>query len=217
MDLREPVVVPVLPSVDHLPPAAVMSILFAMLGAVPTDLKAAGQPIQMAYNYLTRITDKAVREYNAAQNAVRESEAVVLGDPPIPFEKVASKGHLLRLATDHLETCLDATHRAICAVQLLRSKGIGADITSPDPDVVARLEHIRHAMQHALDRLIGENLRPGRRAFGPKDPYGLSPREHELMIGAEQPLTYVELVGLMEHCYRAAEVIGGRAGSPGGD
>lgn len=211
MTLGPPVVAPKLPSVDHLPPAAVQSMFNAMIGALPADLRAADLRIRMAYNHLTRLADKAIREYQSARNAVQAFDSITLSES-VPFEVVGEKGYQLRLVTDHLENCLDATHRSVCAAKLFRDKGIGPNAPVPDKRAADRLTGMRHALQHSLERLIGENLRADRRPFGPKDPYGLCPLEHELTIGAEPPLSYAELVGLMESCYRAAEVIGGRAG-----
>lgn len=204
---------PVLPAVDHLPSASVKTSLAVLLGAVPADIKADRRFLWI-YVHLVRVTDKAIREYNAARDATRKAKSITFSSGPVPPAEVADKGHYVMLGADHLESCLDTTHRAVEAVALLRKKGIGASVKMPAPDAVKRLKGIRHAMQHALDRLIAEDLRKGRQAFGPGDPYGISPSEHQVTIGAEQPLTYVELVDLMESCYRAAEVIGGRRPPP---
>jgi hypothetical protein len=185
-----------------------------MLGAVPEDLKA-DRRFLWTYVHLTRVTDKAVREYNAARDVIRESESIVFSGPVVGPGEVANKSHYVMLYTDHLESCVDATHRAVSAGKLLRDKGIGMSASIPDRHAAGRLARIRNAMQHTVNRLIGEDLRPGQHAFGPDDPYGINPLKHGLTIGAEPSLTYLELVGLMETCYRAAEVIGGRVGSPG--
>ena len=179
-----------------------------MLGAVPDDIKA-DRRFLWTYVHLVRVTDKAIREYNCARDAVQKAEAITFSSDPVPPTEVANKAHYVMLGADHLETCLDATHRAVAAVALLRAKGIGATANRPARGAVKRLKAIRDAMQHTLDRLIAENLRQDRQAFGPDDPYGISPSEHDVTIGAERPLTYVELVALMENCYRAAQVIGG--------
>jgi hypothetical protein len=120
--------------------------------------------------------------------------------PIVTRGELANKSHYVMLYTDHLESCVDAAYRAVSAVKLLRGKGIGTSATIPDRDVAGRLERIRHAMQHTVNRLIGEDLRPGQIAFGSNDPYGISPRKHELTIGAEPSVTYAELVTLMESC-----------------
>lgn len=169
----------------------------------------------MAFTHLNHVTDKAVREYCAARKSVRNLASIDFGDA-ITLDKLGSAGQHLRLATDHLETCLDATYRGICATALLRKKGFGTNAARPARGAVKRLEKIRDATQHTINRLLDENLKPGWTPFpfGPEDPYGIRLRERELTIGAEQPLTYVELVDLMESCYRTAQAIGGRTVLP---
>jgi hypothetical protein len=173
-------------------------VLFAMLGETPEDFNSDRSLVRV-YTLLNHVTDKAVREYSAALESVRTFDSIELGDA-ITLDKVSSMGQQLRLAADHLQTCLDATHRGMCAVALFRKRGFGTSASRPDQGSVKRLKNIRDTVQHAPDRLLEEpeQLRRGRLPFGPEDPYGIRLREHELTIGAEEPLTYLELMGLME-------------------
>lgn len=92
------------------------------------------------------------------------------------------------MACDHLETCVDATHRAIEAAKALREVGVGKEAPQPNPASVKRIQELRHAVQHTNHRLIDtESLRPDRRAFGPEDPYGIAADRDHLVIGAEDP------------------------------
>jgi hypothetical protein len=210
MDIREIVEIPELPAVDHFPPGVVHSVLFAMLGETPEACRS-DRSLMKVFTLLNHVTDKAVREYSAARDSVRELASIEIFDA-ITLEIVGNAGQQLRLATDHLETCLDATHRGMCAVALFRERGFGASAPRADQGAVDRLKYIRDTVQHAPDRLLEdpEQLRRGRLPIGPEDPYGIRLREYELTIGTDQPLTYVELVSLMENCYRTAQVIGGR-------
>ena len=156
---------PVLPAADHLPSASVNTGLAVLLGAVPPDIKA-DRRFLWTYVHLVRVTDKAIREYNSARDATLKAAAITFSSDPVPPGELANKAHYVMLGTDHLETCLDATHRAVEAVALLRTKGIGTSAKIPDPDAVDRLKNIRDAMQHALDRLIApRTIATGRHLF----------------------------------------------------
>ena len=202
---------PVLPPVDHLPSVMLQRTILVALNAIPDELKTHG--IRWTYVHMVRLTEKAIREYNAARNAYAEADSI---DESEEGDSVwVRKAHLAGCGTDHLDTCVDATHRAITAAKRLFGKGIGSAADLPDQDASNRLNAIRDAMQHADDRLMADNLRAGRLPFGPGDPFGINPREDELTIGAEKPVRYVELVGLMESCYRFADV--GGTMSPSGE
>lgn len=165
------------------------------------------------------MTDKAVREYIAARDVVRNFQSIKFGDTITP-KMVGILGQQRRVVADHLETCLDATHRGVCAVRLLRKRDFGNGARHPNQDAVNRLKTIRDPMQHTIDRLLepDQDVNPARLPFGPEDPYGIRLLQHELKIGADEPLTYVELMGLMENCHRTALTIGGRTvlRDPGG-
>jgi hypothetical protein len=207
-----PYIPPVLPPLE-LEPALVLNTFGALIGAMPDHLKA---DIRLAYlhAHLVRVTDKAAREYNVARSLILAWGAPLPSDVEmIPWDETGAfltKAHSLAVSTDHLESCIEATHRATNAVAMFRKKGIGTKTVVLDAGAVRRLKEIRDAMQHMIHRLFEIDLQKGRRAFGSQDPYGISPREYELTIGAEDPLTYVDLVSLIEGCYRSAEGIGGR-------
>uniref|UniRef100_A0AB39U2S1 Uncharacterized protein n=1 Tax=Mycolicibacterium phage JSForest2 TaxID=3240807 RepID=A0AB39U2S1_9CAUD len=177
--------------------------------SVPADL-AADRRYLWGYVHLTRLVDKAIREYNAAREAGQK-----FGQPTAEsytLEEAATMTPYLLRACDHLESCVDATHGAAEAAKSLRDAGVGTQAPSPDTESVRRLTEIRHAVQHTNQRLIDtDSLWPGRRPFGPDDPYGISPRKDHLVIGAEDPLTYAALVELIETLYRTSELIGDRA------
>jgi hypothetical protein len=198
---------PELPPLDHLPQASLRArALIRCKGGVPADLKADRRYL-WGYVHLTGLVDKAIREFNAARDAGREYGS----------QKTEGGGSLdmvpyLLRASDHLETCVDATHRALETSDALRDAGVGTQAPKPNVDSVRRLEEIRHAVQHTTHRLIDtDSLHRKRRPFGPQDPYGIAPKKDHLVIGAEQPLTYVELIDLIEKCYWAGELIGDRA------
>uniref|UniRef100_A0AB39U1Q5 Uncharacterized protein n=1 Tax=Mycolicibacterium phage Alyssa1 TaxID=3240801 RepID=A0AB39U1Q5_9CAUD len=202
--------VPELPPLDHLPQASMRArLILRQKGGVPADLQADRRYL-WGYVHLTRVVDKAIREYNAAREAGRK-----FGQPTAEsytFEEAATMTPYLLLTCDHLETCIDATHEAVEAAKALRDAGVGTQAPLPDTESVRRLVEIRHAVQHTNHRLIDTgSLRPGRRPFGPDDPYGVSPQKDHLVIGAEDPLTYAALVKLIETLYRTSELIGERA------
>ncbi|MEH3141775.1 MAG: hypothetical protein PGN37_16670 [Mycobacterium kyogaense] len=197
---------PVLPPLDHLQQASVRArATLRYKGGVPPELKADRRYL-WGYVHLTRLVDKAIREYNAAREAGR-----LFGVQKIEGGSLDMVPYLLR-ACDHLENCVDATHRAVEALQALRAAGVGTRSPEPNAESVRRIQEIRHAVQHTSHRLIDtDSLNKKRRPFGPQDPYGIAPQKDHLAIGAEDPLAYVDLVELIETCYKAAELIGDRA------
>lgn len=201
-----------LPTVDHFSERALHSAVFAMLGE-STEALRADRKFVMAYTHLRHVTDKAVREYLAAEESVRNFDSIGWSE----WETLGHKGQHLRLATDHLETCLDATHRGISTALLLRKHGFGKGGPLPDQDAFGRLKRIRNTVQHTPDRLLEPpdlaEMQRGRLPFGSDDPYGIRLLQHELTIGSDKPLTYGELVGLMENCYLTAQDINDRGQS----
>lgn len=193
-----------MPTLDHLRSVVLLRMVYVFLNALPERMRD-DRRFRWTYVHAFRMCDKAIREYQAARQAFGEAETITISSDD---SSVARKGQLVMEATDHLDTCVDATHRALAAAQILRVNGIGTDMLAPDTSAVRRLNAIRDAMQHAEERLIADNLRPGRLAFGPDDPYGISAREHDFTIGAETPVTYEEIAALLEGCYRFADVGG---------
>ncbi len=205
---------PVLPAASgELEPLAADAVVLAMLGFLPIELRRE-PPIRWAYAHFARVTDMAIREYESAREQFEvwdPAQAQKIGDVPDSDRQRAVAGVMqgLLIGDGHLETCVEALHRALVALKLLQSKGVGRGVDMPNADAANRLRDIRDAVQHAGDRLIGR-LNPGRRAFDVEnlDPYTLSPREHDFFIGSEKPVTYRELVDLMETCHRAVDRIG---------
>lgn len=197
--------IPELPLLDHLPQASMRArLLIRCKGGVPDNLKADRRHL-WGYVHLTGLADKAIREYDAAREcsqALKRRQGERGTPDMVPY---------LLFCSDHLETCVDATHRAVEAAKALRDAGVGRQAAEPKSASVQRIREIRHAVQHTSHRLIDtDKLHASRRPFGPQDAYGISARRDDLVIGAEDPLTYVELIDLIENCYRAAELIGER-------
>lgn len=180
-----------------------METLFsAMLGAVPDSLRADHRYLWL-YVHLVRMLDKAISEYDGAGKAWARAEALTEQDWIRKFNDLLAGAH-------HIENCVDATHRAVTAATLLRNKCFGVSFSAPNSGAILRLNNIRDAMQHTPERLLDKDLRPGRLPFriDQGDPYAISPRKHELAIGQEAPLTYTELVALIEWCDLAARAVG---------
>lgn len=203
---------PELPPLDYLPQASMRARLLVWRGAIPENLRANGG-YRWGYVHLTRLADKAIREYNAARESVGAFDPLD-DDKTFSDEEVAGMTPYLLLANDHLETCVDATHSAVKSARALWKALRGGRVPKLNTSAAKRLERLRNASQHTHNRLIDpQNLPPGsddRRPFGPQDPYGISAKKDHLVIGAEDPLTYRELIGLIENCYRTAELIGDR-------
>lgn len=203
---------PVLPAPpEGLEPMAMDVTLTATLGMGGTVELRADRPALCAYIHMTRVADKAIREYNEAREGFEAVDFSSIAEPgdPARISEITTVFNRAFRASDHLESCVESTHRAVVMLDLLRGRGFGWHAQYPKSDTARRLKDIRDAMQHSGDRLIGDLL-PGRRAFDLEnlDPYCLSPRGDHVLIGSERPLKYVELIDLMATCYHAAKAIG---------
>src|SRR5882757_9842708 len=134
--------VPELPTINHLDQASMRSRLLVMRGSVPAELRADGRYLWL-YVHLTRVTDKAIREYNAARDNAH-AFGTDSGRGPHTLEEVSEMPPYLLWANDHLESCVDAAHRAVEAVKILQVEGIGTKAPQPNGGSLRRLRDIRH-------------------------------------------------------------------------
>jgi hypothetical protein len=121
---------------------------------------------------LARLIDKAIREYESA----RESFDAYVDAPAEQFRLGA-----LVQAFDHLETCLDAVHRAGQHADELAGLHGPPKITKaqlPSASARRRIADARNAMQHAASRLLS-----GQTGAGTGRPIALMATSTSLRVG----------------------------------
>jgi hypothetical protein len=153
----------------------------------------------------SRLTDKALREYDAAR-----AELLLFASP----HEGLRIGPYLR-AIDHMENCVSATHRAVLNARALQANKIGRAgprLTKLQED---RLAHLRNAVEHSDEKLLGNQKFKKSPPFDKVDPYSLRLANASMVIG-KNVLSYKQLVSAIIKCHKTVEVIRGvGTGAPG--
>jgi hypothetical protein len=196
-----------MPGVDHLSNMGTLNVLLdRTLSALPSGLPPDRTMIGLFMNF-SRLTDKALREYDAAR-----AELLLYVSPHDGLRL----GPYLR-AIDHMENCVSATHRAVLNARALRANKIGRAAPRLTQLQEQRLAHLRNAVEHSDEKLLGKQKFKDSPPFDKVDPYSLRLANTSMVIG-KHALTYKELVSAMTKCHRTIETIRGVAtGTPGPD
>lgn len=185
-----------IPSVDHLSNKGVLNILLdRSFSSLPAGLPPDRTMFGLFMNF-SRLTDKALREYDAAR-----AELLLYVSPHDGMLRITP---YLR-AIDHMENCVSAAHRAVLNAQALRANKIGRSGPRLTPRQEQRLAFLRHAIEHSDEKLLGKQHGKSP-AFDKADPYSLRLANTSMVIG-KNVLTYKELVSIMIKCHKTIEVI----------
>jgi hypothetical protein len=196
-----------MPSVDHLSNNGTLNVLLdRVVSGLPAGLLPDRTIVGLFMNF-ARLTDKALREYDAARFELLRY--VSPGDG-------LRTSHYLR-AIDHMESCVSATYRAVLNARALRTNMIGRAGPRLTDLQVQRLAHVRNAVEHSDEKLLGTQKFKSSPPFDKIDPYSLRLANASMVIG-KNVLTYKELVSAMTKCHKTIEVIRGvTTGTPGPD
>ena len=196
----------VIPPVDHLSNKGTLNVLLdRTMSGLPAGLPPDPTMVGLFTNF-SRLTDKALREYDAAR-----AELLLYVSP---YDGLRTSPYLR--AIDHMENCVSATHRAVLNARALRADKIGRAGPRLTPRQEERLAHLRNAIEHSDEKLQGKSF-GNSPPFSRPDPYSLRLANTCMAIGANV-LTYRELVSAMAKCHATIEVIRGvPTGTPGPD
>ena len=193
-----------MPSVDHMfnmnSLNASLDRLISGNPGTPTT-----RPLMGLWMNFVRLTDKALREYDAAR-----VELMAYVDR---YEEAWALSPYLR-AIDHMENCVSAAHRAVLDARALRDNGFGRRAPQLTERQEHRLRYLRNTVEHTDERLIGNPARPASPVFQPRQPFALRLSNRTMIIG-DDALTYKELVSAITKMYRTIEVIRGPSVRPG--
>ena len=195
-----------MPPVDHLSNKGTLNLLLdRSFSGVPAGLSPDRTTIGLFTNF-SRLTDKALREYDAARAELLLYIA--------PHDGSLRTSPYLR-AIDHMENCVSATHRAVLNARALQANKIGRAAPRLTTRQEQRLAYVRNAVEHSDEKLLGVRKFKNSRSFGAADPYSLRLANTCMVIGTNV-LTYKELVSAMTKCHKTIEVIRGvPTGTPG--
>ena len=94
----------------------------------------------------SRLTDKALREYDAAR-----AELLLYVSP---HDGLRASPYLR--AIDHMENCISATHRAVLNARALQANRIGRAGPPLTQLQERRLAYLRNAVEHSDEKLLGK-------------------------------------------------------------
>lgn len=143
---------------------------------------------------LVRLSDKSIREYEAARTEL----AIWIAR--------RNEGHLspYYVAIDHLENAVGATHRALLHAQELQRRGYGSAHTLPNAAALRRLDKFRNFVEHTEDKLTEDRAIPaGSLAV-------LTPLESVMEFGTAT-LSYDDLASAIREVYAFVESIRGQS------
>jgi hypothetical protein len=187
-----------LPSVDDLSNKGTLNVLLdRTLTGLPAGLPPDRTLVGLFMNF-SRLTDKALREYDAARAELLLYVSLHEGLRTSPYLR----------AMDHMENCVSATHRAVLNAGALRENHVGRGAPTLTQRQDQRLAYLRNAVEHSDEKLLGKQTFKRSPPFGRLDPYSLRLANTSMVIG-ENVLTYKELVSAMTKCHTAIEVIRG--------
>jgi hypothetical protein len=144
---------------------------------------------------LCRLTDKALREYDAAR-----AELPRYGSSDRVDVSAYCRG------IDHLENCVSAAHRAVLNTGDLRGQKIGRAAPQLTKRQKDHLKDVRDLIEHSNERIMDNSGSPKRPKFEDIDPVSIRPAATSLVIGAKF-LTYRELVAAITKCHRVIEIV----------
>ena len=185
-----------IPSVDHLSNKGVLNVLLdRSFSSLPAGLPPDRTMFGLFMNF-SRLTDKALREYDAAR--------AELLDYVSPHNGVLRITPYLR-AIDHMENCVGAAARAVLNAKALRDNKIGRSGPRLTDRQDRRLAYLRNAIEHSDEKLLGKKHGKSP-VFDKVDPYSLRLAKTSMVIG-KNVLTYIELVSIMTKYHKTIEVI----------
>jgi hypothetical protein len=194
-----------MPSVDHLSNRSAVNVLLdRAFSHVPAGIPPDRTLVGLFQNFV-RLTDKALREYDAARVELTRY---------FTLTNTSLRSPVYIRGVDHLENCIGATHRAVLNARALQQNKIGRSGPKPTMQQELRLRNVRHAIEHSDEKILGIPYRHSP-PFTATEPYSLRLANKHMVIGSSV-LSYKQLVSVMAKLYRTIEVIRGVAtGTPG--
>ncbi len=150
-----------------------------------------GHPEAGLWTNLVRLTDKALREYEAGRAELAQ------------WLQGRSHGHWSPFfrGVDYLENTITATHRAVLYGRELRRHGYGKKAVGVTTNQENVLRIMRNHIEHTDDKLLKGQIKEG-------EVYMLTPRERGLELGAHR-LPYRTLASCIVKAHRQIGAIGG--------
>jgi hypothetical protein len=194
-----------MPSVDHLSNKGTLNFLLdRAFSGIPVGFPPDRTMLGLFMNF-SRLTDKALREYDAVC-----AELLLYVTPHDGLSRISPYVR----AIDHMENCVSSVHRAVLNAKALQANNIGRAAPRLTLRQEQRLAYLRNAVEHSEEKLLGKQHGKSP-AFDKPDPYSLRLANTCMIIG-KNVLTYKELVSAMTKCHKTIETIRGVPTGPPG-
>ncbi len=195
-----------MPSVDHMFNQGMLNLLLdRAFSGLPPQLPQEFAEVGL-YTNLVRLTDKSLREYDAARFELLD----YLDGWGAESRKGLRTSPYIR-AIDHMENLVSALARGINCIDALRSRGVdrnGSKIPNSKREDVTRM---RDMIEHTDDRLTKSSTRMSRPTFEQGQPYALR-LENEFMLLGNWMVRYEDLAAAVSVLYESvARIRGTRA------
>jgi hypothetical protein len=184
-----------MPALDHLASINMLNVILdrTLVGLPP---KLGSYPMTGVFVNFCRLTDKALREYEAAR---ADLVSYLSGGEHLAY---------YLSAIDHLENCIDATYRAVLNGEKLRANKIGGGAPRLTDRQRECLKAVRDAIEHSDERLLKISKGPSRPWFQQGHPFSLFVTNTQVAIGTHA-LTYRQLEAAITKCHSTIEKIRG--------
>ncbi len=192
-----------MPSVDHMFNQGMLNLLLdRALSGLPPKLPREFVEVGLFTN-LVRLTDKSLREYDAARFELFDYLDGWAAEP----RKGLRTSPYIR-AIDHMENVFSALARGINCIDRLRSRGVDRDGPKISSTLREDVTRMRDMVEHADDRLTKSSARVSRPNFEQGQPYALR-LENEFMLLGNWMVRYDDLVTIISLLYETVASIRG--------
>jgi len=193
-----------LPSVDHMFNQGMLNVILdRTLGGPPAGVPRERPGVGLFSN-LVRLTDKALREYDAARFELID---YLDGRDGIPRQRGVRTSPYIR-AVDHMENVISALARGMSSRDRLQALGFGRGAARIPAALHQDVVRLRDMIEHADDRLTKGSTRPSRQPFKDQEPYALR-LENEWAWMGDWKINYQDLVTLITYLYQFIELLRG--------
>jgi hypothetical protein len=193
-----------LPSVDHMFNQGMLNVILDRTFGGPPAGVPRERPGVGLFNNLVRLTDKALREYDAARFELID---YLRGRDDIPRQRGVRTSPYIR-AVDHMENVISALARGLSSRARLQALGFGRDAPRIPAALQQDVVRLRDMIEHADDRLTKGSTRPSRQPFKDQEPYAVRLENDWAWMG-DWKIDYRDLVTLITYLFEFIELLRG--------
>jgi len=190
-----------MPSVDHMFNQGMLNlVLDRTLSGLPEKVPPNFAEVGLFTN-LVRLTDKSLREYDAARFELTDYLDGWLAEP-----RMGLRTSPYIRAIDHMENLVSALARGINCIDRLRARDVDRDGPKVPGALRVDVTRIRDMIEHTDDRLTKPSVKASRPALEQGQPFALR-LENEFMVLGNWMVRYEDLVTVLSVLYESVASI----------